>query len=186
MILIIYAHPYPRHSHANQRLLQAVKDIPNVEVRVLYELYPDFNIDIKAEQRALERADMVVLQHPMQWYSLPPLLKLWIDKVLEHGWAYGHKGKALVGKDFLWAVTSGGDEQHFVLGDYPNFAVLGQPLQAMAIYCGMNWQPYFAVHGTFTCSDTVLITAGEAYRQRLMQYLMEHSDQIAEQGTAHG
>ena len=24
MILIIYAHPYPRHSHANQRLLQAV------------------------------------------------------------------------------------------------------------------------------------------------------------------
>ena len=25
MILIIYAHPYPRHSHANQRLLQAVR-----------------------------------------------------------------------------------------------------------------------------------------------------------------
>ncbi len=118
MILIIYAHPYPRHSHANQRLLQAVKDIPGVEVRALYELYPDFNIDINAEQRALERADMVVLQHPMQWYSLPPLLKLWIDKVLEHGWAYGHEGNALVGKTVcgrspaaemssisLWAIT---------------------------------------------------------------------------------
>jgi glutathione-regulated potassium-efflux system ancillary protein KefF len=100
MILIIYAHPYPRHSHANHRLLQAVKDIPEVEVRSLYELYPDFNIDINAEQRALERADLVVLQHPMQWYSQPPLLKLWIDKVLEHGWAYGHEGNALVGKDF--------------------------------------------------------------------------------------
>lgn len=57
MILIIYAHPYPRHSHANQRLLQAVRDLPEVEVRSLYELYPDFNIDINAEQRALERAD---------------------------------------------------------------------------------------------------------------------------------
>lgn len=51
MILIIYAHPYPRHSHANQRLLQAVRDLPEVEVRSLYELYPDFNIDINAEQR---------------------------------------------------------------------------------------------------------------------------------------
>ncbi len=108
MILIIYAHPYPRHSHANHRLLQAVKDLPEVEVRSLYELYPDFNIDINAEQQALERADLVVLQHPMQWYSEPPLLKLWIDKVLEHGWAYGHEGDALVGKDVLWAVTSGG------------------------------------------------------------------------------
>ncbi|WP_205416490.1 NAD(P)H-dependent oxidoreductase, partial [Escherichia coli] len=82
---------------------------------------------------------LVVLQHPMQWYSFPPLLKLWIDKVLEHGWAYGHDGNALVGKDCLWAVTSGGDEHHFELGDFPNFAALAQPLQATAIYCGMNW-----------------------------------------------
>jgi glutathione-regulated potassium-efflux system ancillary protein KefF len=27
----------------------------------------------------------------MQWYSTP-LLKLWMDKVLSHGWAYGHGG----------------------------------------------------------------------------------------------
>ncbi len=68
---------------------------------------PDFNIDINAEQRALERADLVVLQHPMQWYSFPPLLKLWIDKVLEHGWAYGHDGNALVGK----RLPVGGDQR---------------------------------------------------------------------------
>jgi glutathione-regulated potassium-efflux system ancillary protein KefF len=30
----------------------------------------------------------------MQWYSVPPLLKLWMDKVLAHGWAYGHNGIA--------------------------------------------------------------------------------------------
>nr|WP_230544290.1 NAD(P)H-dependent oxidoreductase [Escherichia coli] len=34
----------------------------------------------------------------MQWYSIPPLLKLWIDKVFSHGWAYGHGGTALHGK----------------------------------------------------------------------------------------
>lgn len=66
MILIIYAHPYPRHSHANKRLLDAVIDIPEVEVRSLYELYPDFNINVAAEQQALSQAPATsdaVVQH---------------------------------------------------------------------------------------------------------------------------
>ncbi len=98
MILIIYAHPYPHHSHANKRMLEQARTLEGVEIRSLYQLYPDFNIDIAAEQEALSRADLIVWQHPMQWYSIPPLLKLWIDKVFSHGWAYGHGGKALHGK----------------------------------------------------------------------------------------
>jgi glutathione-regulated potassium-efflux system ancillary protein KefF len=87
MILIIYAHPYPQHSHANKRMLEQAGTLDGVEIRSLYQLYPDFNIDIAAEQAALARADLVIWQHPMQWYSVPPLLKLWMDKVLAHGWA---------------------------------------------------------------------------------------------------
>ena len=102
MILIIYAHPYPHHSHANKRMLEHARTLEGVEVRSLYQLYPDFNIDIAAEQEALSRADLIVWQHPMQWYSIPPLLKLWIDKVFSHGWAYGHGGTALHGKHLLW------------------------------------------------------------------------------------
>jgi hypothetical protein len=71
MILIIYAHPYPQHSHANKRMLEQVRTLENVEIRSLYQLYPDFNIDIAAEQEALSRADLIVWQHPMQWYSTP-------------------------------------------------------------------------------------------------------------------
>ena len=108
MILIIYAHPYPHHSHANKRMLEQARTLEGVEIRSLYQLYPDFNIDIAAEQEALSRADLIVWQHPMQWYSIPPLLKLWIDKVFSHGWAYGHGGTALHGKHLLWAVTTGG------------------------------------------------------------------------------
>lgn len=108
MILIIYAHPYPHHSHANKRMLEQAGTLENVEIRSLYHLYPDFNIDVAAEQEALSRASLIVWQHPMQWYSVPPLLKLWMDKVLTHGWAYGHGGTALHGKHLLWAVTTGG------------------------------------------------------------------------------
>lgn len=174
MILIIYAHPYPRHSHANKRLLDAVSDIPEVEVRSLYELYPDFNINVAAEQQALSQADLIILQHPIQWYSMPPLLKLWIDKVLEHGWAYGHNGKALEGKDFMWAVTTGGNDHHFDLGDHPGFPILSQPIQATAIYCGMNWLPYFAEHNTFSCDEAALARASESYRRRLKNYIALH------------
>lgn len=46
MILIIYAHPYPQHSHANKRMLEQAGTLEGVEIRSLYQLYPDFNIDV--------------------------------------------------------------------------------------------------------------------------------------------
>jgi glutathione-regulated potassium-efflux system ancillary protein KefF len=96
-------------------MLEQVRTLENVEIRSLYQLYPDFNIDIAAEQEALSRADLIVWQHPMQWYSTPPLLKLWIDKVFSHGWAYGHNGNALKGKSLMWAVTTGGGKATLIL-----------------------------------------------------------------------
>ena len=86
---VIYAHPYPHHSRAGRALLEGMRDLPFVVVRPLYELYPDFAIDVEAEQDLLARAHTVVWQHPIYWYSVPPLLKLWFDKVLAHGLAYG-------------------------------------------------------------------------------------------------
>ncbi len=171
MILIIYAHPYPHVSHANKAMLDQVADMEGVEVRSLYELYPDFNIDIASEQAALQRAELVVWQHPMQWYSIPPLMKLWIDKVLSHGWAYGRNGKALQGKPLLWAVTTGGSEGHFSLGDHPGFDVLAQPLQATALYCGLTWLPPYVMHSTFICDDSTLLAQAKQYRQRLNDWL---------------
>lgn len=32
-------------------------------------LYPDLNIYVDAEQKAVEQADLLVLQHPLYWYS---------------------------------------------------------------------------------------------------------------------
>ncbi len=174
MILIIYAHPYPHHSHANKRMLEQARTLEGVEIRSLYQLYPDFNIDIAAEQEALSRADLIVWLHPMQWYSIPPLLKLWIDKVFSHGWAYGHGGKALHGKHLLWAVTTGGGESHFEIGAHPGFDVLSQPLQATAIYCGLNWLPPFAMHCTFICDDETLEGQARHYKQRLLEWQEAH------------
>ena len=54
MIHIVYAHPYPSQSRANRVLLDAVRHLPQVEVGSLYDRYPDFDIDVAAEQRSEE------------------------------------------------------------------------------------------------------------------------------------
>lgn len=168
MVLIIYAHPYPLRSYVNKALLKSIDDLESVKIHSLYDLYPDFNINVLIEQAAINEAETVVIQHPMQWYNMPPLLKLWIDKVFEYGWAYGHDGNALKGKNLLWVVTTGGEASHFSHGDYPGFDVLSQPLQKTALYCKMNWLPPVVIHDTFELSDEGLKQNCDDYRRYLM------------------
>ncbi|MBI0534128.1 flavodoxin family protein [Roseomonas sp. KE2513] len=44
--------------------------------------------DILAEQRRIDRADLLVLVYPVYWWSMPGLMKGWIDRVFTQGWAY--------------------------------------------------------------------------------------------------
>ncbi|MCM7804465.1 NAD(P)H-dependent oxidoreductase, partial [Enterobacter kobei] len=91
-----------------------------------------------------------------------------------HGWAYGHNGNALKGKSLMWAVTTGGGESHFDIGSFPGFDVLAQPLQATALYCGLNWIPPFAMHCTFVCDDETLQAQARHYKQRLLEWQETH------------
>ena len=149
MIVLIYAHPYPDRSRANQRLLAAVRDLPGVEVRSLYDLYPDFAIDIEAEQEALLRADTVVWQGPVYWYSVPALLKHWFDTVLTHGWAHGKGTQALQGKRAWWVASAGGTAAAYGPGGHHMraFADYVAPVEHTARYCGMHWLTPFVAHG---------------------------------------
>jgi NAD(P)H dehydrogenase (quinone) len=44
--------------------------------------------DVAAEQARIDRADVLVLVYPVYWWSMPGLLKGWIDRVFANGWAY--------------------------------------------------------------------------------------------------
>jgi glutathione-regulated potassium-efflux system ancillary protein KefF len=173
MLVLVFAHPYPDRSRANQRLLDAVRDLDGVEIRSLYDTYPDFDIDVDAEQRALERAAIVVWQHPLYWYSVPGLLKHWFDKVLVRGFAYGDGGVALRGKRCQWVATTGGGPSAFSpagLHGHP-FAEFEPVVAQTARFCGMLWQPPFVVHGAHHISDAELDRAATGYRARLADLL---------------
>lgn len=44
--------------------------------------------DVVAEQARIDRADHLVLVYPVYWWSMPALLKGWIDRVFANGWAF--------------------------------------------------------------------------------------------------
>ena len=153
-------------------MLSAVADLPDVEVRSLYDLYPDFSIDISAEQAAVERADLVVFQHPLQWYSMPPLQKLWLDEVFTWGWAYGAGGTALQGKGFWLAATTGGPEASYHpdrYNRYPFDAFL-PPYEQTATLCGMRFLPPLILHGAHSASETEVAAHIDSFTRQLRHY----------------
>lgn len=171
-IVVILAHPYPRASRACAALADAVRDLPDLETRSLYDRYPDFDVDVAAEQAALLAAGLVVWLAPMHWYGVPGLLKQWFDAVLVKGWAYGEGGTALAGKDVLWAVTTGGDEEAFTPpGRHGHdFATFVPAIEQTARFCGMGWLAPHAVHGAHRIDDAALAASARAFRARLVAW----------------
>jgi glutathione-regulated potassium-efflux system ancillary protein KefF len=177
-ILVLVAHPELEQSRANRRLmdgartLQSASPVGRIEVRDLYALYPDYLIDIAAEQAALAAARLVVWQQPIHWYGMPPLLKLWVDDVLAFGWAYGPGGTALRGKD-LWLVAStGGPEDSYRPDSYNRyfFDAFLPPYEQTAALCGMRFMPPLLLHGAHKAREAEIAAHAETYVNRLAQY----------------
>lgn len=165
-VLILFAHPALEHSRVHAHLLRALPDHPHVTVHDLYEAYPRLDIDVPAEQQLLLEHDVIVFQHPFYWYSTPPILKQWQDLVLEHGWAYGSEGTALVGKTFLSAVSAGGTEGAYCSQGYNRFTVrqLLAPVEQTARLCRMRYLPPFVVFGTHRMTREEIPAHAERYR----------------------
>lgn len=81
--------------------------------------------DVAAEIEKLRWADTLILQFPLWWFSMPAILKGWVDRVFAYGFAYGvgeHSDKrwgdrygegSLAGKRAMLIVTAGGWEEHY-------------------------------------------------------------------------
>lgn len=171
-ILVLFAHPAPHHSRVNRLMAEAARELPNTTVRDLYELYPDFHIDVRQEQALLAQADLVVFQHPIQWYGMPSLLKEWVDTVLEHGWAYGHGGTALHGKGFWLAVTTGSSTAAYAEGAYHDhpFDAFLPPYRQTAALCGMRWVSPLVLHGARRIDDDKVAAHVARYRDLLASW----------------
>lgn len=176
-LLLVFAHPAYDHSRVHRHLLQYLPDDLHLTFRDLYELYPDFYIEIEEEKQLLRDHDIVIWQHPLYWYSRPPLLKQWIDLVLEFGWAYGPGGFALKGKRLLQVLSTGGG-RHAYQPDGFHRHTLRQfliPFERTAHLCGMEYLPPFVAFGAHRLTDRTLFDLSLDYA-RLLRHLMDDED----------
>ena len=176
-VLVLVAHPDIARSRINRALAAQARLLPSeaVEVRDLYALYPDYVIDVEAEQAALAAARTVVWVHPVQWYSMPALMKLWVDDVLAFRWAYGPGGRALRGKCLWLAVSTGGTETSYqqVGSNRHPFESFLPAYRQTAELVGMRFLEPEVFYGAHKAGTQAIHDHAHAFAQRLLALAAE-------------
>jgi NAD(P)H dehydrogenase (quinone) len=126
------------------------------------------NADVAAEQDKLRRADLVIFQFPLWWFSVPAIMKGWFDRVYAYGFAYGvgeHSEQrwgerygegAFRGKRAMLVVTTGGWAEHYSeRGINGPIEDLLFPIQhGMLFYPGFDVLPPFVVFKSSAMNPT--------------------------------
>ena len=176
-VLVLVAHPDIARSRVNRALAAQARLLPSdaVAVRDLYALYPDYVIDIEAEQAALDGARFIVWVHPVQWYSMPALMKLWVDDVLAFRWAYGPGGRALKGKSLWLAVSTGGTETSYqdVGSNRHPFESFLPAYRQTAELVGMRFLEPLVFYGAHKAETHAVHAHAHAFAQRLQEFASE-------------
>lgn len=176
--LILFAHPSFQKSTVNKVLLSDLDRIENTTLHDLYQEYPDFDIDIKREQKLVEEHDCIIFHHPFFWYSSPAMIKEWQDLVMRHGWAYGSKGDKLEGKVFINAITIGAPERSYGDGEFNDFTLRQflTPFVQTAKLCKMLRLPPFTVYGTHLIEMPEILEHKRIYTELLRQLATDELD----------
>lgn len=133
-----------------------------------------FTPELKAEMDKLAWADMVIFQFPLWWFSLPAILKGWVDRVFAMGFAYGmaqsYESGVFRGKRGMLSFTTGGPARAYLSsarnGNMDDLILHIQ--RGMLYFVGMEVLPPFIAYGASRCTPEERAAYLEAYRQRLL------------------
>lgn len=90
---------------------------------------------VRREMARIERNDATVIFFPVWWWSMPALLKGWIDRVWNHGWAYG--GKTYPHRRVLMVGIAGTGRAAYEASGY-DAAMETQIVTGILRYCGIE------------------------------------------------
>lgn len=127
--------------------------------------------DIAAEQEKVLWADLIIFHFPLYWYSLPAILKGWVERVFAYGFAYpgGYQFGRLKGGRAMLVMTTGGTEAAY-LPEVKNGAIdmLLFPIQhGILYYTGMEVLPPFIAYAP----GVVSAEEREGYKAALVERL---------------
>lgn len=176
-ILIISGHTNTTSdSVANKTILEQLENrLTGSRVVYLDRLYPDFRIDVKAEQENLLWADIIVLQFPVFWFSMPSIMHRWMEETFLHGFSHGSTGDKLRGKTLVISYTTGAP------AEAANWEECFGNLRAACQFTGLQWG---GCVGTGSVSyqlrhDPQMLADITAKSQQHAERLITHLQQLA-------
>ena len=93
-----------------------------------------YSAEVRREMQRIERNAATVMIFPVYWWSVPALLKGWIDRVWNNGWAYGARKFP---QKRVWMIgVAGGTEAGFAKRGYDT-AMQTQLDIGVLDYCGI-------------------------------------------------
>ncbi|ONI89929.1 hypothetical protein ALI22I_13430 [Saccharothrix sp. ALI-22-I] len=75
-----------------------------------------YSAEVRSHMDRISAADLHVVVFPVWWFAPPAILKGWIDRVWNHGFAYGRSRPRLAGKRMRWIGLAGESRETFVAG----------------------------------------------------------------------
>ncbi|MEX6502047.1 NAD(P)H-dependent oxidoreductase [Pseudomonas zhanjiangensis] len=131
--------------------------------------------DIAAELDKLLWADLLILNFPLYWCSVPALLKGWIDRVLVSGACYGgrrfYDRGGLAGKRALLSFTLGA-QAHMFAGEtavHGELELMLRPLlRGTLAYTGLSVLPPFAAYHVPYIDESARRQLLDEYRKHLL------------------
>lgn len=147
--------------------------------------------DVRAEQEKLLWADTIIFQFPLWWYTMPAILKGWVDRVFTYHFAYGvgeHSDTrygdrfgegTLTGRTALVSVTAGGAQSHYADRGIngPIDDLLFPIHHGILYYPGIEVLPPFVLYGADRMTDGDYVDAAKAWEHRLLT--LESTEPIA-------
>ncbi len=133
-----------------------------------------FAPDIQAEMDKVVWCDHLIFQFPLWWFSIPAILKGWVDRVFAMGFAYGggriYETGVFRGKRAVLSLTTGGPEEMYQPGGgYGDINMLLYHVHhGMLCFVGMDVLPPFVVCGPARASEERRCEYLDCYGQRLL------------------
>lgn len=132
--------------------------------------------ELREEMDKVLWADLIIFNFPLWWFSLPAILKGWVDRIFAMGFAYG-AGKGVYDsgtfgdKKAMLAITTGGPEVAY--GDAGRNGNLNDILyhiqHGMLYFTGMKTLPPFVAWSPARLTDEERKAFLDKYEERLKQ-----------------
>jgi len=107
---------------------------------------------VQQEMARVERNMATVMVFPIWWWSMPAMMKGWVDRVMNNGWAYGDRTYP---HEHFWMIgLAGNDQASFQKRGY-DVAVDTQLRVGIMDYCGVAHPRLEILYGSMEGDDVL-------------------------------